>query len=127
MKKAARIRDRQATGLTNRSARQVSKAVQAEPTGPLDRFARWLVLRTLARLEFGEIVLCEGSRKHSFGNATPEFPHRARIVVADATFFRAVAFGGTVGSGESWIRGAWHCDDLTALISAVAGDRSRSG
>jgi cyclopropane-fatty-acyl-phospholipid synthase len=30
--------------------------------------------------------------------------------------FADTAFGGTVGAGESYIRGLWRCDDLTALV-----------
>jgi len=34
----------------------------------------------------------------------------------DRRFYADVAFGGTLGSGESYIAGTWTCDDLTALI-----------
>src|SRR5262245_60460625 len=36
--------------------------------------------------------------------------------VRDPAFYRQLAFGGSVGAGESFMDGCWECSDLTALI-----------
>ena len=37
--------------------------------------------------------------------------------------FADAAFGGTVGAGEAYIRGLWHCDDLTGLVRIFVANR----
>ena len=34
-----------------------------------------------------------------------------------------MAFGGTVGAGEAYIRGLWRCDDLTSLVRIFLRNR----
>ena len=43
-------------------------------------------------------------------------PVRARCTVDHRSSARTLAFGGTVGAGEAYIRGLWRCDDLIALV-----------
>jgi hypothetical protein len=38
------------------------------------------------------------------------------VTIDDPAFYRKVAAQGSVGAGESYIQGEWHCDDLVALI-----------
>jgi cyclopropane-fatty-acyl-phospholipid synthase len=40
----------------------------------------------------------------------------ASITVHDPSFYADVAFGGSVGAAEAYMRGAWSTDDLTALL-----------
>ena len=43
--------------------------------------------------------------------------------VHDPAFYTAVAFGGSVGAGESYAEGDWTTDDLTALVRVLIRNR----
>ncbi len=89
----------------------------------LDRFARRVVRARLAALEEGELTLLENGRKETFGRVSESFPHKAVIQVNSPAFFSDVAFGGSVGSGEAYIHGAWQCDSLVSLVRILLKNR----
>lgn len=89
------------------------------PVGAVSALAglgRRLLLGQLARLTRGELRVIEGGREHRFGARSAAYPLSATLRVDHPQMFADVAFGGTVGAGESYIRGLWRCDDLTALV-----------
>lgn len=88
-----------------------------------DRLARKVILALLQRIQFGELVLVDGDRIYRFGRRTEGFPFRARIKVLDSRFWGDVGFGGSIGSGESYMLGYWKCDDLTALVRIFVRNR----
>ena len=45
------------------------------------------------------------------------------VTIDDPAFYRKVAAQGSVGAGESYIQGEWHCDDLVALIRLLVRNR----
>ncbi|MBO8043920.1 class I SAM-dependent methyltransferase, partial [Pseudomonas aeruginosa] len=45
------------------------------------------------------------------------------VTIDDPGFYRKVAAQGSVGAGESYIQGEWHCDDLVALIRLLVRNR----
>jgi cyclopropane-fatty-acyl-phospholipid synthase len=87
--------------------------------------ARWLVLRALARVEGGEIVLLEGAPDSPpasplvLGALDPARPLRAVIQIHSPRFYRQM-LRGSVGMGESYVDGLWDCDDLVALTRIAA-------
>lgn len=96
--------------------------VRAERGSALERFARRSLLAALARLREGELRIIDGEGEHAFGSRDG-CPLIATIRVADPGFYADIAFGGSVGAGESYIRGAWSCDDLTALVRIMVRNR----
>jgi len=87
---------------------------QTEPRlGVLGRTAREGVLARLAGLAEGRLNVHEGGRTTSFG---PGNGIEATISVHDPSFFADLAFGGSVGAAESYLRGGWGTGDLTALL-----------
>ncbi len=85
-----------------------------------EHFARSAVLRRLERIDEGELVLVEGGEQSVFGRTTDAFPVRATVHVTDPRFYTTLALGGSVGAGEAYMDGHWHCDDLTALVRVLA-------
>jgi cyclopropane-fatty-acyl-phospholipid synthase len=87
--------------------------------------ARWLVLRALARVEGGEIVLLEGGPDSPpasplvLGALDSARPLRAVIQIHTPRFYRQM-LRGSVGMGESYMDGLWDCDDLVALTRIAA-------
>ena len=89
----------------------------------LAQLGRKLLLGQLAKLEHGSIRIVEPAGDHRFGKRTADCDLAVTVHVESAQFFADVAFGGTVGAGEAYIRGLWRCDDLTALVRIFVRNR----
>ncbi len=83
--------------------------------------ARRLVLGKLQELQEGCLILVEDGEEMAFGaeGAQPS----ARVEVLDSRFYGKLAFGGTVGAGESYMAGHWRAEDLTALVRLLVRNR----
>jgi len=91
--------------------------------GVLENFARRLVLKQLGRLEVGNLQLVEGEHSISFGEAAAQAELCARIEVMDPSFYGDIAFAGSVGAGEAYMRGSWQCEDLVSLVRILLRNR----
>lgn len=76
-------------------------------------WARSLVVKLMANLRYGQIVLHEGQQRWTFGEESELCAH---VTVNDRSFYRKVLFGGSIGGGEAYVDGLWKVDDLTALV-----------
>ncbi len=81
--------------------------------GTLGLLARQLVLKRLASIGEGRLRVRDRRESHVFGNGQGI---EATITVHDPAFYADIAFGGSVGAGESFMLGHWRADDLTALM-----------
>jgi cyclopropane-fatty-acyl-phospholipid synthase len=104
--------------------------VPVEGAHPLDsegsflaRLGRKLLLAQLAKLQHGSIRIVEPQGDHRFGKRSAECDLGVTVHVSSLQFFADVAFGGTVGAGEAYIRGLWRCDDLTSLVRIFVRNR----
>jgi cyclopropane-fatty-acyl-phospholipid synthase len=98
--------------------------------GWLGRLARTLVHARLAGLREGRLVLHEPDGEFVFGAPVGEV--EVHVMVDDPAFYAELAFGGSVGAGESYMLGHWRTNDLTGLIrfllrNRAALDRMESG
>ena len=91
--------------------------------GVLDSFARRLVLKQLARLQVGKLELVEDGFCTTFGEAETQAELSAKIEVTDPAFYSDIAFGGSVGAGEAYMRGSWQCEDLVSLVRILLRNR----
>jgi cyclopropane-fatty-acyl-phospholipid synthase len=89
----------------------------------LAALGRRALLARLAGLERGQLTIVDGGARHVFGHADAGDDLSAAIEVLDAQFWADAAFGGTVGAGESYIRGHWRATDLTALVRLMVRNR----
>jgi cyclopropane-fatty-acyl-phospholipid synthase len=89
----------------------------------LAQLGRRLLLGQLSKLRHGLIRIVEPGGDHRFGRRTTECGLSVTVHVENAQFFADVAFGGTVGAGEAYIRGLWRCDDLTSLVRIFVRNR----
>lgn len=87
--------------------------------GPLVAIARRSVLSRLQALAEGRLCIEMEDGRHCFGRGQPEVSVR----VHDPAFWPAVAFGGSVGAGESYMDGHWSCDDLVGLVRLMLRNR----
>ncbi|MGV6397087.1 class I SAM-dependent methyltransferase [Pseudomonas caspiana] len=72
------------------------------------------VLRQLAQLRNGQLVITEGSERHVFGTAGALV--QGEIQILDSATWGMVASNGSIGAGEAFIHGYWTSPDLTAVI-----------
>jgi cyclopropane-fatty-acyl-phospholipid synthase len=91
--------------------------------GPIQALGRKVMQGHLARLPDGQIRIMERGHERIFGQRTPRCDLSATIEVRRPQFWADAAFGGTVGAGESYIRGDWACDSLTALVRIMVVNR----
>ncbi|MGB4812123.1 MAG: cyclopropane-fatty-acyl-phospholipid synthase family protein [Methylophilaceae bacterium] len=83
--------------------------------------ARKLVLAKLKNLNFGQLIIVENNESFRFGN-TAELS--ATISVLDPNFYCEIAFGGSIGAGESYMLGDWGTDNLTHVIRIMARNQA---
>ena len=91
--------------------------------GMLASLARKLVLAQLKRLEIGNLSLVDGDFSTSFGQSPGRAEFTATIDVIDESFYADIAFGGSIGAGEAYMRGSWQCDDLVSLVRILLRNR----
>jgi len=79
--------------------------------------------RLLERADVGHLEVhgVDGSLR-TFGD--PAHPLRARIDVHDQRAFARIVHGGSVGLGESFVRGQWSSPDLVTLIRFLIANRA---
>jgi cyclopropane-fatty-acyl-phospholipid synthase len=87
---------------------------------PLDRLARFIVLRVLAHLHSGELRLTEADGSVlRFGAIVEERPLQASLRVRSPRFYRHM-LRGSLGLSEAYMDGLWDCDDLVSLTRIAA-------
>jgi cyclopropane-fatty-acyl-phospholipid synthase len=91
--------------------------------GLLDGFARRLVFRQMRGLKYGVLVIEDGEQRHVFGERSSGQVLTATIAVKDSRFYGDIAFGGSIGAGEAWMRGYWDCDNLVQLVRIMVRNR----
>lgn len=85
--------------------------------------ARWLVRNRLSGLQTDRLTIVEGDDRWECGDITGNAKLKARIIVHDPRCYGDLAFGGTIGAGESYMKGYWTTDDLTAVMRVLLRNR----
>jgi len=83
-------------------------------TGIISKLARNLVLKSLATIRHGHLILVDRDERREFGRNDSELTTTVRVQHPD--FYRRLAFGGTIAAGEGYMDGLWSCSDLTELV-----------
>jgi cyclopropane-fatty-acyl-phospholipid synthase len=101
-----------------------SNIPQVSAFGPLDRALRKRLLARIARLQHGQVLIEDALGSELLGTPSDAGPARPlRMRIDGPGFYRAVAANGSVGAGEAYMDGAWHCDDLVGLIRLLVRNR----
>jgi cyclopropane-fatty-acyl-phospholipid synthase len=97
-----------------KSSSVLAKASLISTNGLTGSLLRRGVLRQLARLAHGQLVVIEEGERHVFGSAGSHL--LGEIHIHDAAAWGLVASNGSIGAGEAYIHGYWSSPDLTAVI-----------
>ena len=87
----------------------------------LEAFLRRRLLAQLAPMKGGRLQLRDALGDVTLGDADGAL--QVTVWVDHPAFYRAVAAQGSVGAGESYIRGEWRCDNLVALVQLLVRNR----
>ncbi len=85
--------------------------------------ARWVIHNRLRGLRNDRLVIVEGDERREYGDITGSAELIATIIVHNPRCYAEVAFGGTIGAGEAYMKGYWTADDPTAVISILLRNR----
>jgi len=99
------------------------ESIEADKSFWMDRVARKLVHAQLSNIENGEIVIREDGNEYYFGSVSDEFPLRVYLDIHHSSVWSDVAFGGSSGSGEAYIKGSWSCNNLLGLVRIFLRNR----
>ena len=88
----------------------------------LNQLAKRIVLSKLECMNAGLLQVVDDGHIFQFGNPNKS-DLKATITVRDSSFYSSLAFGGSVGVGEAYVRGDWDCCDLTTLVRLILINR----
>lgn len=100
---------------------EMNPSVALPQSGALDAFLRKRLLAQLAPLREGLLCVRDAFGEVWLGEANSKL--HVTVTIDDPAFYRKVAAQGSVGAGESYIHGDWHCNDLVALVQLLVRNR----
>lgn len=100
---------------------EMNPSVALPQSSALDDFLRKRLLAQLAPLREGQLCVRDAFGEVWLGEANSKL--HAIVTIDDPAFYRKVAAQGSVGAGESYIHGDWHCNDLVALVQLLVRNR----
>lgn len=86
-----------------------------------EKLAREATFRLLGNLQVGSLTFHEGPNTHHFGSAEQGSEPRAEVHIHDPEVYGQLLTGGSIASGEAYIKGQWSSPDpvaVTRLFSA---------
>jgi len=79
-------------------------------------FARRICLRLLDKLEIGSLTLHHGGEIFQFGTAGDPTQPQAEVHVHDSCLYRQMLAGGSIATGEAYMRGHWTSPNLVEVM-----------
>ena len=92
----------------------------AETPGWLGSFARNQLLKRLRQMPRGYLLIEDGDELYSFGDANDSNGVKAKIVIEDASAYRDIAFGGSIGGAEAYMLGKWSTPSLVDVVRLMS-------
>jgi cyclopropane-fatty-acyl-phospholipid synthase len=89
----------------------------------ITELSKTLLFGQLRRIRDGRLRVIDSGVSETFGAVTEAAPFDVTLRVHNPRFYSDVVLGGTLGSGEAYMNGYWHCDDLTGLVRLMVINR----
>ncbi len=104
---------------------QLQGQEQTQPLGRTDRLLKRRLLDLMRQLRNAHITLIDAEGCLHLGRAStvPGQTLHVTLRVSDPGFYRQIAANGSVGAGEAYMDGLWHCDDLVTLVRILVINR----
>ena len=84
--------------------------------GFIGNIAKSQLLKRLQALPHGYLEIEDGDDLHRFGNPEGKSQVHAKMVIKDASAYRDIAFGGSLGGGEAYMLDKWSTPNLLELV-----------
>lgn len=97
------------------SLNQTNTALTQE-TGFINKFAQTQLEKRLSKIPQGLLVIDDGEESKCFGVKRSPVDISAKIIIQDASAYRDIAFGGSIGAAEAYMLGKWSTPDLVKLV-----------
>ena len=96
----------------------LTRSVETASTdlGFFGNIAKSQLIKRLQALPVGHLVIVDGDQTHEFGDPACDSQVRAKMVIEDASAFRDIAFGGSMGGAEAFMLGKWSTPNLLELV-----------
>lgn len=91
--------------------------------GSFDRFLRQRLLGQLKLIRHGSLVFEDACGRLEFGDPEDAVDLQVHLQILDPGFYRALARNGSIGAGEAYMDGLWHCSDLVGLVQLLVRNR----
>lgn len=98
-------------------------ALAMQPTF-FDKMARRMLFSRLEQLQSGQLIVTDGDDRKVFGVVDDEFPDPINVAIASPNFYSEIVFGGSIGSGSTYMNGTWSCDNLGELLRVFIRNRN---
>lgn len=102
----------------------INVSADSAATGKLNQWARKLVLRQLEQIGEGVLTVHDGDQILHFGHPANDGLN-ATLVINDASCWRDMLTGGSIGAAEAFVAADWDTPDLTALLRLFARNVDR--
>lgn len=103
---------------------QITRIATAQPLSWFEKRCRSLVFKALEQIREGSLQLVEPDGTFYFGQSRSAQSEpdllQATLLVDDASLYKDIVLGGSIGGAEAFIAGKWHSPDLTAVIRLFA-------
>ena len=84
--------------------------------GFIGNLAKSQLLKRLQALPHGYLEIEDGDDLHRFGNPDGNSQMHAKMVIKDASAYRDIAFGGSLGGGEAYMLDKWSTPNMLKLV-----------
>ena len=106
------------SGLASASRLQANKTKKQKNITYQNSFAKKNVLKALAKIKFGSLVLKDNGEVYQFGKRGEQ--PSATVTVNDSNAYSKFAFGGNIGGAEAYILSYWDTPELIQVTRLLA-------
>ena len=99
-------------------------AVPQSSNNLFDRVSRSVLNAKLSGITSGQLTINDSGASQVYGSVNGAADVIAVVHVHDSRFYSDVVLGGSIGAAETYIRGYWTTDDLTAVIRIFVANRT---
>ena len=100
-----------------------TRHVASSEFSALDRWLRQRLFARIGAMTGGTLTIHDAFGSQRLGVSNTPDALDVCLRVHSPEFYRAIASHGSVGAGESYMAGAWDCDDLVGLVRLLVRNR----
>ena len=88
----------------------------------IDSIAKKILFKTFSKFTSGRMIVEDAGEVHSFGEDSSTAEVTGHMFIHHSAAYREIAFGGSIGGGESYMYGHWSSSNLVDVIRVIAAN-----